>query len=91
MVNANEQKNLLNRQICSCNPGLQYRVVRTCLTASLLYMFQFVNHSALVNDERIQNMDHLCGPSPWTSSWTRSMDYPRGPPLSFEGEFLPEV
>ena len=70
---------------------LQYRAVRTCFTASLLYMFQFVSHSALVNDGRIQNMDHVCGPSPWTSSWTRSMDYPRGPPLIFEGEFLPEV
>ena len=55
---------------------LQYRAVRTCFTASLLYMFQFVNHSALVNDGRIQNMDHLCvdlvhgplrGPGPWTT------------------------
>ena len=35
---------------------------------------------------RIQNMDprstdHHCGPRPWTPSWTRSMDYPCGPPL----------
>ena len=45
---------------------------------------------------RIQNMDprsmgHHCGPSPWTSFWTRSMDSLRGPLLIFEGEFLPEV
>ena len=26
---------------------------------------------------------HLCGPSPWTPFWTRSTDYPRGPPLVF--------
>ena len=36
-------------------------------------------------------MGHHCGPSPWTSFWTRSMDSLRGPPLIFEGEFLPEV
>ena len=45
---------------------------------------------------RIQNMDpwyidHLCGPRPWTSSWTWSMDYPLGPPLIYEEEFLLEV
>ena len=28
-----------------------------------------------------QFMDHHCGPGPWTPSWTRSMDYPCGPPL----------
>ena len=37
------------------------------------------------------SMDHPCGPSLWTSSWTRSVHNPRRPPLSFEGEFLPEV
>ena len=87
MVNANEHKKTAKPS----NMILQYRAGRTCLTASLLYMFQFVNDSALVDDRRIQNMDHLCGPSPWTCSWTRSMDYPRGPRLIFEGEFLPEV
>ena len=35
-------------------------------------------------------MGHHCGPSPWTSFWTRSMDSLRGPPLIFEGECLPE-
>ena len=29
----------------------------------------------------IQNMDHPCGPGPWTPSWSRSMNYPCGPPL----------
>ena len=32
-------------------------------------------------------MGHHCGPSPWTSFWTRSMDSLRGPPLIFEGVF----
>ena len=38
-----------------------------------------------------RSMDHLCGPSSWTSTWTRSMDYTRGPPLIYVDEFLPEV
>ena len=38
-----------------------------------------------------RSMDHLCVPSPWTPSWTRSMDYPRGLPSIFENEFSPEV
>ena len=45
-------------------------------------------------DGRIQNMDPRSpsrGSSPWTSKWTLSMDYPRGPPLIFEDEFLPEA
>ena len=38
-----------------------------------------VQISSLVG--RVKNMDpwsmnHHCGPGPWTSSWTRSMDYP---------------
>ena len=45
-------------------------------------------------DGRIQNMDPRSpsrGSSPWTSIWTLSMDYPRGPPLIFEDEFVPEA
>ena len=36
-----------------------------------------------------QSMDHPCGPSPLTPSWTQAMDYPCGPPLIrvFEDEF----
>ena len=42
---------------------------------------------------RMQNMDlqpmnHSCGPTPWTPSWTKSMVYPCGPPLIFEDEWF---
>ena len=34
-------------------------------------------------DMDTQSMGHSCGPGPWTPSWTRSMDYPCGPPSNF--------
>ena len=30
-------------------------------------------------------------PIKWAPVWTLSMDYPRGPPLIFEDEFVPEA
>ena len=34
-----------------------------------------------------RSMDHFCGPNPWTSPWTPSMDYPCWPSLILEDEF----
>ena len=34
-----------------------------------------------------RSMNHLSGPSPWTPSWTRSMNYPCGPPLICKDDF----
>ena len=38
---------------------------------------------------RVQNIDYPwpCGPSPWTPSWTQSMDYPCEPPYLLKMNF----
>ena len=38
-----------------------------------------------------RSMDHLCGSSPWTSSWTRSIDYPVDHPQFLKMNFTREV
>ena len=37
------------------------------------------------------SMDHICGPSPWTSSWIRSIDYPVDHPQFLKMNFTREV
>ena len=37
------------------------------------------------------SMDHICGPSPWTSSWIQSIDYPVDHPQFLKMNFTREV
>ena len=69
-------------------------VTETCLNDATSELVNIIGHNYISNHRRIsksgggvgvygliQNMDHPCGPGPWTPSRTWSMNYPCGPPL----------
>ena len=66
------------------------RLITLVKTLHVLYLLTFTAEELIQNMDP-RSMDHLCGPSPWTSSWTQSMDYTSGPPLMYVDEFSPEV
>ena len=76
--------------ICNLRPQKVEILITLLKRLHVFYLLTFTAEELTQNMDP-RSMDHLCGPSPWTSSWTRSMDYPRGPPLMNVDEFLPEV
>ena len=84
--------NLLKTKLFICNlrPQKVERLITLVKTLRVLYLLTFTAEELIQNMDP-RSMDHLCGPSPWTFSWTQSMDYTRGPPLMYVDEFLPEV
>ena len=55
-------------------------VVRSWLIR-LSELYFLATLGCIQNMDPRSSMDHTCGPSPWTPSWTQSMDFPCGPPL----------
>ena len=79
------------------NTGTSEKVVLFFRTECSKWKFVFSLFKAIFNTSlrrtytkhRPQVYGPPLWPSPWTSSWTRSLDYPHGPPLIFEDEFWP--
>ena len=55
---------------------------RNCNPDEVYSQDHFVNkYTGRIQDMDPRPMDHTRGLGPWAPSWTRSMDYPCGPPL----------
>ena len=51
------------------------------------FVFLQTAWEACIQNMNPQSMNSPCGPRPWTLLWTRSMDYPCGPPLILKINF----
>ena len=54
-------------------------------------LIQLALHLWNINKPWTWSMDHIFGPSPWTSSWIRSIDYPVDHPQFLKMNFTREV